>query len=509
MLQWAGPQWAYEYLTVARKLPPIGAEPVQGANTGDDFGNDPQETGCGLPNSALVAGEDQFSGKYSDWHLARDWREGAKEADIPVFAVHGVNDNAARISALDWFLQRRDARDKLWLGQWDHGSGVGPTRRGLQFTAALHAWFDKQLAGRRVKTGPAVESFLADTSSFAEARAGARTEVLQQSRLPLNDTTLTLFPNADGGLTGAQPAEQQGSSFSGSPEGFSEFTAEDPSWTTGVSFSTEPQQSDVLLNGVPELQLTASVTAPRVHLIANLLDEDAEGKRRRISQFALNPELREGIAQRENVTPGEKYVMKPEGFVMAHHLRKGHRLVLQVTTSDPDKVPTFSTDPNVTVFTGGEDGTKVTLPIATKASLAADDVPFEAKQAVPDAPAQAPVEGSVTMKAPGLGTRVGGVTSEVFEFEVLPNRDNAKLEAIATPAQPADLDLYLERQAADGTWSAAGAGDNSGAMDGEKLSAGRLQPGKYRLDVHNWAGAPGNEVALKLTFFDSSGKAGS
>jgi hypothetical protein len=96
----------------------------------------------------------------------------------------------------------------------------------------------------------------------------------------------------------------------------------------------------------------------------------------------------------------------------------------------------------------------------------------------------------------------------MFEFDVLEGRDNAKLEATATPSQPADLDLYLEKQAADGSWTAAGSGDNSGALDGEKLSTGRLTPGKYRLDIHNWAGAPGNEVAVKLTFFDSKGTPG-
>jgi hypothetical protein len=250
------------------------------------------------------------------------------------------------------------------------------------------------------------------------------------------------------------------------------------------------------------------VTAPRVHLIANLLDEDPEGKRRRISQFALNPELRSGIAERQTVTPGEKYVMQPDGFVMAHHLRKGHRLVLQVTTSDPDKVPMFSADPNVTVFTGGEDGTKVTLPVATQARLVADDVPFQAKEAIPPKPAQAPIEGTVTTKAPGLGVRAGGVTSEYLEFEAKDGHDNAKLEAVATPAQPADLDLYLEKQEADGSWTEVLAGDNTGAMDGEKLTSGRLAPGTYRVDVHNWAGGPANEVALKLTFFDSKGRPG-
>ena len=48
------------------------------------------------------------------------------------------------------------------------------------------------------------------------------------------------------------------------------------------------------------------MTAPRVHLIANLLDEDAEGKRRRISQFAINPELRDGIADAQERHAGRE-----------------------------------------------------------------------------------------------------------------------------------------------------------------------------------------------------------
>jgi hypothetical protein len=73
-LQWAGPIEAYEQLAIERKLP-----------GGDDFGNNMEDTGCGLPNSSAVAGEDQLSGRYSDWHLARDWEKGATEANIPIF----------------------------------------------------------------------------------------------------------------------------------------------------------------------------------------------------------------------------------------------------------------------------------------------------------------------------------------------------------------------------------------------------------------------------------------
>jgi hypothetical protein len=36
----------------------------------------------------------------------------------------------------------------------------------------------------------------------------------------------------------------------------------------------------------------------------------------------------------------------------------------------------------------------------------------------------------------------------------------------------------------------------------------RLFPGTYRIEVRNWAGPAGNEVALRTTFFNSAGKPG-
>jgi hypothetical protein len=50
---------------------------------------------------------------------------------------------------------------------------------------------------------------------------------------------------------------------------------------------------------------------------------------------------------------------------VSQHVRAGDRLILKVTTSDVGKLPLFSVDPHVTVFTGGADGTKLELPVAT------------------------------------------------------------------------------------------------------------------------------------------------
>ncbi len=488
--QWAGPIEAYEQIAIERKLP-----------DGDDFGNSMEDTGCGLPNSAAVAGEDQTSGRYSDWHLARDWEDGATKAEIPIFAVHGVNDNAARVQALDWFTRRGGrSGDKLWLGQWDHGSGCCPTRRGIQWTYALHAWFDKQLAQRAVKTGPPVELFMSD-GSFAGARSGDRTEVLTTTKWPGASKRVTFHPTANGGLGTDAPSGPGSVSFMGDHRGFVA-----PEETDGATFRTDPLTEDLVLAGQPALELAASVTTPRVHLIANLFDESPEGEWRRISQCAINPELRDGLAQEQLVVPGQRYDMTPSCFAMAHHLKPGHRLVLRVTTSDPDKIPMFAGDAGVSVFTG-EGATSVVVPVAEQPTLHPDTVPLD-ESGIPVGTAQAPFEGTVTTGAPGAGER-SDATSSYLELVVPEGVDNAKAVFEATATLPADLDMYLQRKEADGSWSPDIASGASADLTGERMATNRLAPGTYRIEVHNWAGPAGNQVPVKGTFYNTAGEPGS
>ena len=332
-LQWAGPIEAYEQLAIERKLP-----------GGDDFGNNMEETGCGLPNSSATAGEDQLSGRYSDWHLARDWSKGATEADIPVFLVHGVNDNAARVASMEWFTKRGGRTgDKLWLGQWDHGSGCCPNRRGIQWTYALHAWFDKQLAQRKVNTGPPVELFMSD-GTFEGARTGDRTG---WRRAPLAGCAerLAFHPTAESGLDRSAPSEEGSVSFTGDSRGF--IAPEETDGATFWSRSRTTWCSPASRRGPGGVGVVAARAPDRQPV-------RREPGRRVAPDLAVHdqPELRDGLAQRELVTPGERYDMDPPCFAMAHHLREGHRLVLRVTTSDPDKVPMFAEDVQVAVFTG-------------------------------------------------------------------------------------------------------------------------------------------------------------
>jgi predicted acyl esterase len=487
-LQWAGPMFAYEQIALERDLP-----------GGEHFGDKPEETGCGLPNSSLTAGEAQLSGQYTAWHGERDWRAGATAADVPVFMVHGVNDNAARVAGMEWFTER-DGRvgDKIWLGQWDHGSGCCPTRRGIQWTFALHAWFDKQLAQRDVDTGPAAELFLSD-GTFQGGRTGDRTQILTDSQWPPSGASmLTLHPAADGSLGTTADAEPGSVSFAGDPGGFT-----DPQGTGGVDFLTGPMAEDTVLAGQPLMDLVASVTVPRVHLIGTLYDEGPDGERRRISQFAINPELRVGTATPKPVVPGQLMQMQPPGFAMAHNLREGHRLALRFTTSDPDKVPTFAVDPRVTIATG-PGGTVLQVPVVDSPVLVDDTVPFGL--GAPAGPAQPEETASVTPAAGGPERTP--LTVAHHEFDVQEGFDNAALLVSAVPSMSADIDLYLQRQNADGTWSSDLASGAGGSLTEESMRLADPAPGRYRVEVHNWAGAPGTRVDLTLTFLNSAGEAG-
>ena len=128
--------------------------------------------------------------------------------------------------------------------------------------------------------------------------------------------------------------------------------------------------------------------------------------------------------------------------------------------------------------------------------------------APPTGTAQSPISTSVLVPAPGAGERVVPATSSVFEFDVPAGADDAAMVAMATPLLPADLDLYLQRQTAPGVWSGDLASGTSGSLTDEVLESGRLLAGsRYRIEVHNWAGAPGT-ADLQLTFFNSAGVPG-
>ena len=537
LLQWAGPMFAYEGLAMDRDLPPGFNDPVSGAPTGDNFENAPNaQFGCGWQNSSFTAGSGQVTGEYESWHAQRDWRDGATEADIPIFMIHGVNDNAARIPAQEWFFGERFMQpgDKVWIGQWDHGSTNGrcgdlsgeralhPTCRFDQFKYALHAWFDKHLMQRKVPTGPPVEVFLngEDPISVTEV---VNPETVGGPAYAANGWTkpssfLNLYPDAsDGTLSFAPPAENASDSFATLAE------AVLVGARGKLTFTSEPLSQNTLFLGLPELQLNTSVTTAEIlHLTATLFRErvtgvDEEGneivEREPLNFCAIQPMLRFGISDPTPVIPGQEMELPLQCFTSAHWVPAGQRLALEVSTKTPHHASFGSTDAQITIYTG-PDKSLYEVPVVPQFTLYPDVPLWESYPDPPDpipvGPAQPGIEGDVAIPAPGAGVIIEPVTAASFEFDSEEGFDNASMEAVASWSQPADIDLYLQKRTEDGEWEDVTASETSNITDGtteEVLKAGRMDPGRYRLVVHNWLGGP-QQVHLEITFFNGDGEPG-
>lgn len=327
-LQWAGPLVAYEQLALERYA-------------GDSFGQNLTYAGCGMTSSAGTTGEAYASGAGTDWHRDRDFRAGVTKSRIPVFAVHGIFDNAARIAALDWFHARKRPGDKAWIGQWAHDPGGF---REDQWASALHAWFDKHLQQRTVPTGPPVEVFLNDDLVYTG-----------KAWPPKPTRNLALRTLEDGKL-GTARQEQGQVSYVANPSSAGQGAS--------VTFTSAPMTRDTVVIGVPTLNLVTSVVGGRVHVNATLYDVDPDGIVSETAQatWAIQPELRNGVYDPELVMPAEVMKIKLTGFAQAHRFPKGHRVRLVVASSHPDKVPTFAAGARVTVYTG-LGGTELTLPV--------------------------------------------------------------------------------------------------------------------------------------------------
>jgi len=357
-LQWAGPLFAYEQLAMERYLP-----------GGDNQGGSPEGAACGWTQSAAVTGEAFFSGAETEWHRERDFRKGVTKSKVPMFLVHGVNDQAARIAATDWFIARKGrAGDKAWIGQWDHGSSRYPNSRTClqsspqectedQWTLALHAWFDRHLLQRRVDTGPPAEIFLNTGTVFTA------------NEWPVEGTDTLKLYTEQGGSLNTRPADEGQDSYQADSRGFNnEFG------TGNVTFETKPMKRDTLIVGVPKMQLTISVLgSPRIHVIPSLYDVDGN-KTDRIGQAfcAIQPELRNGIDQPAPVIPAEVMQIGLTCMSQAHLVEKGHRLRLVIASSHPDKVPTFAEGAQITVYSGGKEGTRLDLPVVYKPKVYED-----------------------------------------------------------------------------------------------------------------------------------------
>jgi len=185
-------------------------------------------------------------------------------------------------------------------------------------------------------------------------------------RYPVAKATLSLHATAAGALSGTSGGDGT-RAFIGDPRG------QDGQPTGNVEYTSAPLTQDLVLAGLPELRLSASVTGQNVALVANVFDKSPTGELRRITHFSINPLLRNSLASPTPVVPGQVMTMKPPGWAMGQHVKEGHSLVLRIASSDPDKVALQGADARVTVHSRRE-GTLLRLPVVQGPQLRTDNL---------------------------------------------------------------------------------------------------------------------------------------
>ena len=459
--------------------------------------DDTQRPGCKAANYADQAGDDDH---FSPYWRQRNLIPGATGSDVPLFLTQGLTENNTVSDGTAQYLTNHTGYERAWLGPWDHVRGNeteddGTLKMGRAgFFDEVMRFYDRFLQGVKPKVkDPAVAVQTNDGQWRAE----------------------TAWPPAD---AGGYTTELLPGTYADDGDGAA--TGSDGVWTI-----SPPLPYDVHLSGSGRAIVDVSSALPRANLVVDVYDLDESGTGPLIT--------RQGHMI---YTSGE---VPLDLWSADWKIPAGHRIGVRVTDANSDWWVHAPTLQDVTVHGGqitlpflrhkrtetiqGDPGTQlegylsetVTVSPETVASSESDAFGLPPRQTgggtpqgETSGPAQPPLEATITTQAPGAGERIEGVTSEYFEFDVDAVHDNATMRGVATPSLPADLDLYLERREGDGTWVEVDSGNNDGALDGEEIGTGRLDPGHYRLEVHNWAGPPGNDVAIAITFFNSAGEPG-
>jgi uncharacterized protein len=459
--------------------------------------NDTQRPGCKAVNWAEQAGNEDHSSPY--W-LERNLIPGAAGSEVPLFLTQGLTENNTVSDGTAQYLQSHTGYERAWLGPWDHVRG-NETEEDGTLKMGRAGWFDEVMRF--------YDRFL----------KGVKSRV--------NDPMIAVQTN-DGKWRGEKtwpPADATGYTSELLPGAYTDDAEGGITDPDGVWTISPPLPYDAHLSGSGRVIVDVSSSLPRGNLVVDVYDLDPSG---------TGP-----LITRQGHMIHNSGQIPLDLWSADWKIAAGHRIAVKVTDANSDwwiHVPTFQ---DVTVHGGqvtlpflrrertetiqGDPGTQlqgylsetVTVPPETieSSESAAFTLPPRQRgdtgdEGVPAGPAQPPIEGTVITKAPGAGARIAGVTSEYFEFDVDAVHDNAAMRGRVTPTLPADIDLYLQRREDDGTWTGAGSGSNGGALDGETIGIDNLTPGHYRLEVHNWAGPPGNEVAIELTFLNSAGQPG-
>ena len=315
--------------------------------------------------------------EYDDYWRAISSADKLGAIDLPVFLMGGWYDYYAG-SALDDFAtlsSREDPSDvRVSIGATNHLNRIVGDRDlsgGRDNHRKLaRRWLDWVLKGEDdgISKEPPVRFFLMGANEWRQA-----------DRWPPTGTTLTpYYLHVDGSLAREPPAK-------GSPPSRFDYDPSDPAPALGgshsmtkdvpglrvgpvdqrpnaarkdiLSFYTAPLPADLTVVGPVEVRLWASSSAPDTDFVAKLLDVEPDGTAWNLSEGIIRARFREDVlGEPKPLVPGQIYEFRIELRPTANVFRKGHRIGVQITSSN---FPLWDRNPNTGAPQGLDKGLRV------------------------------------------------------------------------------------------------------------------------------------------------------
>lgn len=285
------------------------------------------------------------------------WRfdQAHHEIEVPNFDLTGWWDHCSSIAHLEGM--RKNARtaearsgSQLVIGPWNHSQQGVRRVGGFDFGPSaevdlvdLHIrWFDHWLKGldNGVGDDPPVRYFV----------LGSNTWKSSESWPPPNRGEVHFYLRGGGGLTlevPDAPTDQTPDTYNYDPR--------DPVptlWDRDVLYTvpadrrrlehrgdilryvTLPLAADLEIAGNPQVLLYAASSAPDTDFFASLSDQSPDGACLEVSSGMVRARHRNGLDRRDGLTPGEVTVFRIRLNPIACRFIQGHRIRLEITSSD-------------------------------------------------------------------------------------------------------------------------------------------------------------------------------
>lgn len=299
-------------------------------------------------------------GRFDDHWKERDYPTHAGNINTSVLLVHGFIDSNVKFDHADamWHaLQANNVTSWAYFGQWGHSEPNTDEWRDF-----VHRWFDHWLL--EIDTGMLREDPVRLEDNKRDWHNGTAWPPAATS-----EAALYLSPGAAGWDAPAEDSE----TYLDVPQANRGYEP-DGSY---LEYWTDPVDADLHVSGTPRLVLHTASDKASTHWVVLVYDVAPDGTQELWDRGYLDSKQRNGLDQDHALTPGEAVVANVSFFPDHYILEEGHRLRILVKSSDscgylvqpiatqcgPTGIVSDTTGARNTVFYGGDEPTRLTLPL--------------------------------------------------------------------------------------------------------------------------------------------------